>query len=181
MRRGLGLVLWIGAVLAPGVAGAQTASVDDLFRFSYDDYYRIRGQYLVNIVYNCGYCHTPLTKDGQLDRSRFLAGHAADAGTAGGVNTAFDTPWGRVFAPNITPDRETGIGNWDRETFVRAVTTGIHGKDAPERWIYQPMPWLSIRNLPRDDLEAIWAFLRAVPPVKNKAPAPLPKASSSQK
>lgn len=183
MRRG-GWAIWTAAALLaaaptaqaegdPKPAKSEKKSQDDLFRFSYEDYYRVRGQYLVNIVFNCGYCHTPLDKDGQIDRSRYLSGNPA--GKTDPSNTAFETPWGRVFAPNITPDKATGIGEWDRDRFVNTVSTGLHGKDDPERWIFLPMPWLSIRNLPRDDIEAIWEFIRSVPPVENKAPAPIAK------
>lgn len=178
MRRG-GWVLVLAASLAAGGTAlaedgkAAKSSADALFKFSYEDYYRARGQYIVNIVFNCGYCHTPLDKDGQIDRSKFLSGNPA--GRTGPSNTAFETPWGRVFAPNITPDKKTGIGSWDRERFVSTVSTGLHGKENPERWIFLPMPWLSIRNLPRDDIEAIWEFIRSVPPVENAAPTPIAK------
>ena len=86
--------------------------------------------------------------------------------------TAWSGPWGVRYAMNLTPDENTGIGSWSEETFVRALRTGRHmGVSRP---ILPPMPWGAFRNLADDDLRSIYAYLRTVPPVRNRVPEPLP-------
>lgn len=86
--------------------------------------------------------------------------------------TAWAGPWGISYAMNLTPDENTGIGSWSEQTFVQAMKTGKHmGVSRP---ILPPMPWPSYGQLTDDDLKATYAFLRTLPPVKNRIPDPVP-------
>jgi hypothetical protein len=144
-----------------------------------------RGKYLVTLG-GCNDCHTPLKmgpKGPEPDMSRMLTGHpegfvlpeppkmAPDApwNWAGAATaTAFAGPWGVSYAINLTPDENTGIGIWTEEMFVQAMRTGRHmGQSRP---ILPPMPWHGIGQMTDQDLEAMFAYLRSLPPVKNRVP-----------
>lgn len=145
-----------------------------------------RGEYLVSAM-GCHDCHTPWKlgpRGPEPDMSRALTGHPADVKvldppklpqpwmwTATSTNTAFAGPWGVSFTANLTPDRETGLGNWTEQMFITAIRTGRHeGKGRP---ILPPMPWPMLRNLNDDDLRGIFAYLQSVKPVRNRVPAPI--------
>src|ERR1700722_2026855 len=84
---------------------------------------------------------------------------------AGGL--PFKLPFGTIYSSNITPDRETGIGNWNDDDFVRALHRGI----APGgRYLYPALPYTSFTAMSRDDALAIKAYLFSLPPqhVANK-------------
>ena len=144
-----------------------------------------RGRYLVSIG-GCNDCHTPLQmgpKGPVPDMNRFLSGHPAEtklppppdlkdspwfAATAG--MTAWTGPWGISYAANLTPDTNTGLGIWTEEMFIQAMRTGKHmgaGRD-----ILPPMPWQNVATLTDEDLKAVFAYLRSLPPVYNPVPAP---------
>jgi mono/diheme cytochrome c family protein len=143
-----------------------------------------RGEYLVNAA-GCHDCHTPwkMGANGpEPDMSRQLSGHpetiavgkppalgeGAWVWSAAGTNTAFAGPWGISYTMNLTPDRNTGLGIWTEEMFVQAIRTGKHmGVSRP---INPPMPWPAYRNFSDDDLKAIYAYLRTVPPIVNHVP-----------
>jgi cytochrome c553 len=146
-----------------------------------------RGKHLV-AVSDCNVCHTPkkMGPNGpEPDASRLLSGHPADlalppAPPASGpwmvaVDASFTSwsgPWGTSFPANLTPDEETGLGAWDETMFIKAIRSGKHmggGRD-----ILPPMPWQAYSNYSDDDLKAIFAYLKSIPPVKNHVPAPLP-------
>ena len=142
-----------------------------------------RGQYLVTIM-GCDDCHTPMKmgpKGPEPDMSRRLSGHPAEikvprgfaadpkgwmwAGNA--TNTAFAGPWGVSYAPNLTADA-TGLGSWTEANFVKAIREGKHlGVGRP---IAPPMPWPAYGRATEEDLKAVFAYLRTLPPVKNQAP-----------
>jgi hypothetical protein len=144
-----------------------------------------RGEYLVRFG-DCSACHTPLKfgpNGPEPDMTRYLSGHPADtklppadlkpgpwfAATAG--MTAWAGPWGTSYAANLTPDTNTGLGIWTEEMFIKSMRTGKHmGTGRP---ILPPMPWQASANLSDEDLKAIFAYLRTVPPVKNHVPGPL--------
>ncbi|MFZ0391627.1 MAG: hypothetical protein WAN36_14295, partial [Calditrichia bacterium] len=85
--------------------------------------------------------------------------------------TAFVGPWGISYGINLTPDDQTGIGLWKEEHFVQAMRTGKHmGAGRP---ILPPMPWQSFGQLPDEDLQAVFAFLKSLKPVKNRVPQPM--------
>ena len=124
-----------------------------------DDAQIARGEYLVTIS-GCNDCHTPGYFFGKPDTSRFL----------GGSDVGFEIPGVGVFpGPNITPDKETGIGSWTQEQIVAAIQTG----QRPDGRALAPiMPWPAFANLTADDATAIAAFLQSVKPVSNKVPDP---------
>lgn len=150
-----------------------------------------RGKYLVTTS-GCHDCHTPLkmTESGpEPDLSRMLSGHPesfaisappANPGdewmmVAARTMTAFSGPWGMSFAANLTPDEETGLGCWTLQSFKDTIRTGRHmGRGRP---ILPPMPIPMYRNFNDADFEAIYTFLRSIPPVSNRVPEPLPPAA----
>ena len=152
-----------------------------------------RGKYLVTAM-ACNDCHTPWKlgeKGPEPDMSRLLSGHPAGMPlppppvmqTPWGVGaaltmTAWAGPWGITYTANLTPDNETGIGAWSEQTFIRAMRTGQHlGSGRP---ILPPMPWNWIGTLSDEDLEAIFAYLKSVPPIRNQVPPPVPPAPPSK-
>ena len=118
-----------------------------------------RGKYLVTIAL-CTDCHTPGYFFGKPDMARFLSGS----------EVGFEIPGLGVFhGPNLTPDQETGLGKWSTEEIVTAFTKG----QRPDGRVLAPiMPWHAFANLTQDDSRAIVAFLKSLPPVKNKVPGP---------
>jgi mono/diheme cytochrome c family protein len=138
----------IGALVsqAPATANAGSPEVE-------------RGQYLVNIA-GCNDCHTPGYFLGKPDMTRYL----------GGSEVGFELPGLGVFhGPNLTPDKETGLGAWTDAQIVAALQTG---KRPDGRELAPIMPWHAFAKLTRQDVDAIVAFLRSVPTVKNKVPGP---------
>lgn len=118
-----------------------------------------RGSYLVNQVSMCGVCHTP-----RIDGS-WLGGERTDAFLAGGTKFHDETNGIILSVSNITPDVETGIGGWSDDEIRRAIRDGVH-KDG--RLLYPPMPFPSYQFMSDDDINAVVAFLRTVPPVKSR-------------
>jgi len=134
-------------------------SVVTLPSYAADDAQVARGEYLVTIG-GCNDCHTPGYFLGNPDMSKFL----------GGSDVGFEIPGLGVFVgPNITPDKETGIGSWTPEQIVTAMQTGKR----PDGRILAPiMPWHAFAQLTADDATAIAAFLQSLKPVSNKVPGP---------
>ena len=86
--------------------------------------------------------------------------------------TAFVGPWGVSFASNLTPDKQTGIGLWTENVFIQTMRTGKHmGKGRP---ILPPMPWFNLAKATDEDLKAMFAFFKSLPPIKNAVPQPIP-------
>jgi mono/diheme cytochrome c family protein len=78
---------------------------------------------------------------------------------------AIETPFGTFYSPNITPDSETGIGDWSEEDFVRAMTEGL----SPSGAHYYPVfPYTSYARMSRQDLGDLWAYLSAREPVARR-------------
>ncbi|MEJ1160114.1 c-type cytochrome [Prosthecomicrobium sp. N25] len=147
-----------------------------------------RGEYLATIGL-CNDCHTPLktTPDGPVpDMSRMLSGHPAAAGATPPIRlpepwmaaigpslTAFSGPWGVSYAANLTPDPETGVlRGFTEAQFVATLRNGRHQGQGRE--ILPPMPWPWIGKMTDEDLGALFAYLRQIPPVRNRVPDPLP-------
>jgi hypothetical protein len=152
-----------------------------------------RGKYLV-YAGGCNDCHSPkiITPQGlQVDESRLLSGHPATdklpplpAGVVGASKslwgavasydlTAWTGAWGTSFAANLTSDA-TGIGNWTVDMFINSFRTGKYmGISRP---ILPPMPWNWYGHETDQDLTAIFAYLKSLPPVKNLVPEALPPA-----
>src|SRR5580693_7983106 len=115
----------------PAVAGAPASITDPL----------MRGEYLARAA-DCIACHTV---PGQKPFS-------------GGV--AFKMPFGTIYSSNITADRETGIGAWNDDEFVRALHAGVGKNGEP---LYPAFPYTSYTALSRDDILAIKAYLFSLP------------------
>ena len=146
-----------------------------------------RGKYLVNLG-GCNDCHSPkiMTARGPVpDTTKLLSG-SPGAVTAMDFNpnivaqgqwvvsrgdlTAWVGPWGISYTANLTPDKETGIGNWTEDRFIKALRTGKHlGEGRP---ILPPMPWESFAQLKNDDLKDIFAYLMSLKPINNKVTDP---------
>jgi hypothetical protein len=82
-------------------------------------------------------------------------------------------PWGQSYAANITSD-VTGIGAWPEENFMRAMREGKYKGLESGRPLLPPMPWMSFKNMPEEDLRAMYYFLKSTKPVRNIVPAPKP-------
>lgn len=124
-----------------------------------DDAQIARGKYLVTFG-GCNDCHTPGYFFGQPDMDRFL----------GGSDVAFEIPGlGTFVGRNITPDKETGIGDWTSEEIVTALQTGMRPDG---RQLAPIMPYHAFANLTSDDANSIAAFLKSIPPVSNAVPGP---------
>jgi mono/diheme cytochrome c family protein len=137
----LGLIL--GVVLlctASSLAPAQQPAPETL----------ARGKTLVEAA-GCASCHT-------ADPAKPFAG-----------GKRIDTPFGAIYSPNLTPDRQTGIGSWRDEDFYRALRFGT----APDGSRYYPaFPYPYFSKFTRDDISAIRAYLATLTPVSNAAPPP---------
>jgi mono/diheme cytochrome c family protein len=162
----------IGTVAAqqPGARGA-TATAAQIER----------GRYLATVM-DCNGCHTPFDAKGQPDMSRMLSGHPESVkitpppkltggwGTAiNATNTAWSGPWGVSYTTNLTPDRLTGIGGWTEQNFIDAIRKGK--KAGIGRPLLPPMPWVNYAKLTDDDLKAMFAYLKSIPPIRNAVPA----------
>jgi len=118
-----------------------------------------RGKYLVAVI-GCGDCHTAGYFFGKPDMPHAL----------GGSVVGFEIPQLGVFvAPNLTSDAETGLGDWTKEQIVAALQTG---KRPDGRELAPIMPWQDLANLTHDDAMAIAAYLKSLPPIKNKVAGP---------
>jgi hypothetical protein len=184
-------VMWgaiAGLVFASGVVAAVASTgTTESKEASLQERRAARGRDLVFSI-GCNDCHTPKKmgpKGPVLDETRILSGHREEAnlpapptlppGPWGIVTTmeltAWSGPWGISYAPNLTPDEDTGLGIWTEEMFIGALRTGRHmGQSRP---ILPPMPWDVYGRLPDEDLKSIYAFLRTLPPVKNRVPEPV--------
>lgn len=152
-----------------------------------------RGKYLVE-THVCNDCHTPwkMGANGpEPDMTRMLSGHPEGmkmppppklplnspwAGFMGAVtNTAWAGPWGVSYTANLTPDA-SGMAAWTEDMFIKALRTGKHmGTSRP---ILPPMPWPFIGKMTDDDLKAMFAYLKSIPPIVNHVPDPiLPKGA----
>lgn len=117
------------------------------------------GKYLTNLA-SCSDCHTPMNDKGQYIMERYMAG-----------GNTFPLPGGVVRTLNITPDEETGIGAWDKETFIERFKMyddpSMHDIPVASGEFNSVMPWLQYAGMTEQDLGAIYEYLQTVPPVKN--------------
>ncbi|ABE35290.1 cytochrome c family protein [Paraburkholderia xenovorans LB400] len=140
-----GALGWLGALslaphaIAPVTPPLASAFAPDLVA---------RGKLLASLG-NCAVCHT------------------AHNGVPNAGGKPLDTPFGTVYSTNITPDGQTGIGNWSLEAFMRAMRQGI-SRDGHR--LYPAFPYTSFQNTSDDDLKALYAYLMAQTPVRSRAP-----------
>jgi mono/diheme cytochrome c family protein len=120
-----------------------------------------RGQYLVEGVAACFHCHS--------DHDFTTPEYPVKDGAKGAGWQMPIPELGELWAPNITPDSETGIGNWSDDAIARAIQEGI---DATGRPLFPVMPYLHFRNLDNEDLASIVVYLRSIPAVKHAVPLP---------
>ena len=146
MRALTAIAVIAGAIAAGSAALAANSQVE-------------RGKYLVTIS-GCSDCHTPGYFLGKPDFSRML----------GGSDVGFGLPGlGTFVGRNLTPDKETGLGDWTDDQIVAAFTTGVRPDG---RKLAPIMPWRDLAHLDREDALAIVAYLRSLPPVKHAVPGP---------
>jgi mono/diheme cytochrome c family protein len=155
----IGLLVLAWAAIRPGpmaFAKGKTVALSDYSAHptgvpaDFQDSERLaHGKYLTEAA-DCQACHT--TEGGQP--------------YAGG--RPFDTQFGTLYSPNITPDPQTGIGSWSDADFLKAVHEGI-GKGGLR--LYPAFPYAAYTYLTDDDVLAIKAYLFSLPPVTNAAPA----------
>ena len=170
--RGLRLVGWILAVLIVVLLVAITATIG--WRpflgpnarpltdrtFSPTPERLARGRYLTEDVLHCFACHT------ERDWTRHDAPVVAGLGSGNPNFPLKDLP-GDVRPPNITPDKDTGAGNWTDDQLARAIREGI-GYDG--RALFPFMPYENYRYLSDEDLASVVVFLRSIPPVRREVP-----------
>ncbi len=113
------------------------------------------GRYIVTALAHCFECHTPLGPNGQPDMSKL---------GAGGMEITL-APGMAVRTANITPDPETGIGKWSDDDIKKALTEGL---TPTGQHVSPPMPFPFFKNMTADDLDAVVAYIRTIPPVVNK-------------
>jgi mono/diheme cytochrome c family protein len=118
-----------------------------------------RGKYLAEGPAACIDCHST------RDYSRFAG--PITPGTEGKGGFDFGEGAGFVPAANITSDKETGIGSWTDGEIYRAVTMGVDKSGEP---LAPMMPYTAFAHLDENDIKSIIAYIRTLPPIKNKVP-----------
>ena len=142
-----------------------------------------RGKYLVTIMV-CNDCHTPFKmgpKGPEPDMSRMLSGHPESmklppppktsepwVAIGSATFTAWAGPWGVTYTANLTPDKNTGMGIWTEDMFIKAMRLGKHMGTSRE--IQPPMPWQWYGKMTDEDLKAVFAYLQSIPPIVNHVP-----------
>lgn len=145
----LGRALLIAGLLTSAGAMAQTPMPKERLQ---------RGEYLAAIM-DCAGCHTPGIFLGKPDMTRKLAGS----------EVGFQIPGlGIFYPPNLTPDRDTGLGHWSEQDIVKAVRTGIRPDG---RMLAPAMPYQSYAKLSDADALALASYLKSLTPVTNAVPA----------
>ena len=115
-----------------------------------------RGRYLVEHVSLCSDCHTPRNFIGVPNRSLYLAGANKKIGPLG------------QEVPNITPDKETGIGEWKREEIAAVLLTGTKPDLDNIQGLMAEVIEHGFKNMTKEDALAIADYLKSVPAIKNK-------------
>jgi mono/diheme cytochrome c family protein len=120
-----------------------------------------RGRYIATALSGCIYCHTP--HDWNAPGHPVLLGKEG----AGELLPYGDLP-GRIVAPNLTPDPETGAGRWTDDQLARAIREGV-GHDG--RALFPIMPYTHYRKMSDEDLASVIVYFRSLPAVRNELPA----------
>ena len=119
-----------------------------------------RGSYLVNTILTCGNCHTPKGPTGDIKEKAFTGG------------LEFDEPPFKVTAPNITPDKDTGIGKYTKAQLKKLLITGKRPNGTP---LAEIMPTGFYQIFTPGDLNAVVEYLYSLKPQSNKVPDPIYK------
>src|SRR3569833_4007567 len=138
----------LAAALAMALGGAAQAQSDPVKR----------GDYLVNTILTCGNCHSPMGPQGDIPGKHFSGG------------LSWDEPPFKVTAPNITQDKETGIGAWTNAQIKHVLRTGVRPNGVP---LAAVMPVGFYKIMTDSDMDAIVAYLLTLQPIKNKVPGPV--------
>jgi mono/diheme cytochrome c family protein len=104
----------------------------------------------------CASCHAvPNADKSKVDRTRL------------GGGLALKTAFGTFYAPNISPDRNDGIGHWSEANFISAMWKGTdeHGRN-----LYPVFPYTSYQSMRLDDVRDLFAYLKTLPPVAGRPP-----------
>src|ERR1700716_3221505 len=152
----LGITLTIG--WRPLIGAKKRALTDR--KFEATPQRLARGKYLVDGVVGCFGCHT------DQDWSKPGAPPVAGREGSGHIWADQNLPW--LIAPNITPDKETGIGAWSDDALARAIREGIGHDGHP---LFPMMPYGHFRRLPDEDVASVVVFLRSLPAVRNSLPS----------
>src|SRR5580700_128363 len=120
-----------------------------------------RGRYIATGLSGCVYCHSP--HDWTAPGTPIVAGKES----SGEVLPYAGLP-GRIVASNLTPDQETGAGNWTDDQLARAIREGV-GRD--DRALFPIMPYQHYRAMSDEDLASVVVYLRSLPAVHNQLPA----------
>jgi mono/diheme cytochrome c family protein len=155
MKR-IALIILIVAILVPlGIIGFQLLHDPGSEQRSTANFSNTEliatGEYLAKVG-DCAACHT-------------IRGGEPFAG-----GRAISTPFGSIYAPNITPETETGIGDWSADDFWRAIH---NGKSRDGKFLYPAFPYPNYTQVTRADSDAIFAYLKTIKPVRqiSKEPA----------
>ncbi|MGC2196097.1 MAG: c-type cytochrome [Terriglobales bacterium] len=119
-----------------------------------------RGRYIATALSGCTYCHSP--HDWTAPGTPAIPNKEG----AGEIEPYADLP-GRVVAPNLTPDPETGAGRWTDDQLARAIREGV-GHDG--RALFPLMPYQHYREMSDEDLASVIVYLRSLPAVRNHLP-----------
>lgn len=136
-----------GALLVTGCAPRPPPDAAQGAHPSPQDFAQVqRGRYLA-LAADCAACHSDPAGTGSLSGGRSIP-----------------TPFGAVVAPNITPDRATGIGGWSFAQFDGALRVG---RMPSGKWLYPAMPYPYYSHMSAEDVAAILAYLQTLPPVRH--------------
>lgn len=105
-----------------------------------------------------------LTRAGDCAACHSVVGQAPFSG-----GYALATPFGTIYSANLTPDADTGLGRWSEADFYRAMNEGL-SKDGSR--LYPAFPYTHFTYATRDDVDAIFAYLNTLDPVRNRVPEP---------
>ncbi len=157
-------VVLFTAIIASQISSCNSSTSDSKAGDTGDSVKKVvaRGEYLANYVSGCIDCHS------KRDFTKFSG--PVVAGTEGSGGFIFDEKLGlpgALYAKNITPDKETGIGNWTDEEVLRALTHGINKKGDT---LFPLMPYPNFNRIAKEDLLSIIAYIRTLKPVKNIIP-----------
>ncbi len=144
----ISLVVLMGLAVVHAVSPRAFEAVERPDPQSFDRATIAHGERL-SLIGNCAECHT------------------AEYGEAYAGGRPIPTPFGTIYATNITPDPETGIGTWSQEAFRRSMHEGL---DREGEHLYPAFPYHHFAKVTDEDVDAIYAYLMAREPVRNEVP-----------
>lgn len=188
------LIVILGGCSSKAEFKPQKPSKADDQEEVYRKYNVERGKRLVELG-GCSQCHTPKVKTTlgyKPDKDRFMSGYPADEPLpnlpypeiiAGETERNFYTTdatiwvgrWGVSFAPNLTPDPETGIGSWTEEDFIEIFRGNKHFAEGEQ--VTSPMPVKAYSQLSYFELRSIFVYLQTIEPISNEVPTRIPPES----